>query len=407
MTTLTSPELNEVEGKLTDRRKALAAIYEEAGPELDMTKVKSVEGDSQAKVEHIRSIDGEINDLAAKAEGLRDVLRIAESVQGDDSDDRAEKGDDQGADTRQGRRSKTIGELVTESKMFKTRQGSVDLNVDLKTLMTTTAGWAPETTRAGRLVLDATTPLDVVDLVPNTTTSQSAVVYMEETTYTNAAAETAEGAVKPEAALELTEQTSAVRKIAVTLPVTDEQWDDEPQVRGYINNRLPFMVRQRLNTQIITGDGTPPNLEGILNVTGIQTQAKGADPVPDAVYKAMVKVMTTGQAMPDAFVTNPLDWQDVRLLRTADGIYIWGSPADAGPERIWGLRTVLAQGITENTGVVGDFQNFSELAVRQGITVEVGYVDDDFARNRKTLRCEMRAALVFYRPAAFCSVTGI
>ena len=247
----------------------------------------------------------------------------------------------------------------------------------------------------------------MLDLVPQGTTNQSAVVYMEETTYTNAAAETAEGDAKPEATLELTEQTAPVRKIAVTMHVTDEQWDDEPQVRGYINRRMPFMVRQRLNTQIITGDGVAPNLEGVLNVTGIQTQAKSTDPVPDAVYKAMVKVMTTGQAMPDAYVTNPLDWQDVRLLRTADGIYIWGSPADAGPERIWGLRTVLAQGITENTGVVGDFGNFSELAVRQGISVEVGYVNDDFKKNLKTLRAEMRAALLFYRPAAFCSVTGI
>ncbi len=401
--TLTSPELTEVEGKLTERRKSLADIYAEAGAELDMTKVKSIDGDSQAKVEHIRALDGEINDLATKREELRDIIRIGQSVHDNPEDERGTKGAD--ADDHDSKDS--IADQILKSEAFRHGKGMVDLDVDFKALMTTAAGWAPEATRGPRVADFATTPLDVLDLIPTGSTNQNAVTYMEETTFTNAAAETAEGAVKPEATLVLTEKTSPVRKIAVTMHVTDEQWDDEPQVRGYINRRMPFMVRQRLNTQIITGDGIAPNLEGALNVTGIQTQAKGTDPVPDAVYKAMVKVMTTGQAMPDAFVTNPLDWQDVRLLRTADGIYIWGSPADAGPERIWGLRTVLAQGMTQNTGLVGDFGNYSELAVRTGITVEVGFVNDDFSKNLKTLRAEMRAALLFYRPAALCSVTGI
>ncbi len=404
MSTLTSPELKELEGKLTAVRKELADIYAEAGPELDMTKVKSIEGDSQAKVEYLRSKDAEINDLAAKREGLRDVIRIAQSVHDNpDDDERGTKGaasDDEGAAT------KSLFEQIIASGINQTK-GKMTFDVDMKALLSTTAGFAPDTPRGPRIVPFATTPLDVVDLPMQTTISDVAVTYMEQTGYTNAAAETAEGGLKPESALAWTEKTSPVRKIAVTLPVTDEQLEDVPRLRGIIEQQLVYQVRQRLNTQIITGNGTAPNLLGVLNVVGIQTQAKGTDPTPDAVYKAMVKVMTTGQAMPDAFVVNPLDWQDIRLLRTADGIYIWGSPADVGPERIWGLRAVMAQGITLNTGVVGDFGHYSELAVRQGVEVDAGYVNDQFARNLQTLRAEMRAALLFTRPAAFCSVTGI
>lgn len=192
------------------------------------------------------------------------------------------------------------------------------------------------------------------------------------------------------------------------LPVTDEQLEDEPQVRGLIDNRLRFMVRQRLDSQILVGSGTGVNLTGILNTAGIQTQAKGTDPVPDAVYKAMVKVRVTGRAMPNAVVMHPNDWQDIRLLRTADGIYIWGNPSDAGPERIWGLRVVQSDAETENTGLVGDFANHSELAVRRGVDVQVSNSHGTFfVEGKLAIRADMRVALIVYRPAAFATVTGI
>jgi hypothetical protein len=116
-----------------------------------------------------------------------------------------------------------------------------------------------------------------------------------------------------------------------TVPSVQLEYTDVPMMESYIRERLAFMVQQRREYQLINGDGTAPNISGILDRSGIQTQAKGADPTPDAVYKAMTKVRVTGGAEPTAFVVHPNDWQDIRLLRTSDGIYIWGSPADAAP----------------------------------------------------------------------------
>lgn len=399
--TITFPELKEIEGKLAERRQKLHTIFDEAGADMDMAKVKSLEGDSAAKVDAIRALNEEIDDLAKKAEDLREVKRIAERTQDSDEDPAVESGDD-----RPGGR-KSMADQFLESKAYENKGTEVELDFDLKTLMSTSAGWAAEVERRDTVVPYATRPIELVDLLPTTGTDGGSITYWEETTYTNNAAETAEGGSMPEGALALTERTATVRKIPVLLPVTDEQLEDRPRVRSLIDFRLPFMVRQRLSLQIAVGDGSAPNLRGILNVAGIQTQAKGSDPTPDAVYKAMVKTMTTGQAMPNAYVTNPLDWQDIRLLRTADGIYIWGSPSEPGPDRIWGLRTVLVQAMTENTGVVGDFANFSELVIRKGVSVDVGYINDDFGKGRQTFRAQLRAALIWYRPTAFCSVTGI
>jgi len=399
MTTIVVPELTETEGKLADRRQKLHTIFDEAGSEMDMTKVKSIDGDSAAKVEVIRKLNEEIDELAIKAEGLRTLRKGAENAaatpESVETDAPAHKSD-------------TFADHVLKSGVLTNKGTEADIDVDLKTLMATTAGWAPTPIDNGRLVDYATRPIELVDIIPTTQTgSTGSVTYWEETTYTNAAAETAEGSAMSEATVELTEQTAPIRKVAVLLPVTDEQLEDEVRVPGYLNNRLPFMVRQRLSAQIAAGNGAAPNLRGILNVVTVQTPAQGGDPTPDAVYKAMVKVMTTGAAVPDAFVTNPVDWQDVRLLRTADGIYIWGSPSEAGPQRIWGLQVVLAQAMTQNTGVVGDFANFSELSIRKNVTVDVGLINDDFGKGRQTFRSQLRAAMIWYRPTAFCTVTGI
>lgn len=409
------PALEEVEGKIKDRSDRLSRIFDEAGPEMDLGKVKAISGDSMAKAEEIRKINDELTDLGKQRDELSNVQKAAIRIRtaGSAAEQAArggEGGSEPGGYQGQPQRQKSFGELFTASKAYKERGTKTmdTIEVNLKTLLSTSAGWEPETTRTGKVVDYAVRPVQVTDIIPQTTTNQAAVVYMEETTFTNNAAETAEGGLYPEAALELTEQSSTVRKVATWIPVTDEQLEDEAQVRGYLDNRLPFMLRQRLDSQILNGNGTAPNLRGILNVVGIQTQAKSTDPVPDAVYKAMVKVRVTGRAMPNAVVFNPFDWQGVRLLRTTDGIYIWGNPSEAGPERIWGLQVTQGDVLTQGTALVGDFANFAELSVRRGLETQVTNSHADyFVNGKQAVRADIRAALIWYRPAAFCTITGL
>lgn len=406
------PALKEAVGKLDAKNKELHGIFAEAGPELDMAKVTSLKGTSAEKAAEIRKMNDEISEIGEEVDRLKAVAQAAaRSKSWSGAAEHGADGGDKKGERRDGGARKSFGELFTESVAYKSRQGGriqATVEVDLKALFDTTAAGTPETTRGPRIVDFVTRPIQFIDLIPQTVTSQTAVTYMEETTFVNNAAEILEGGPYPESALGLEEKSSQVRKIGTWLPVTDETLEDEPRARAYINNRLPFMVRQRLDGQLMSGNGTAPNLRGLLNTSGIQTQAKGGDPTPDAVYKAMTKVRVGGLAMPNATVWHPNDWQEVRLLRTTDGIYIWGNPSEAGPERIWGLPVVQVFGATEGTAVVGDFQNFSELAVRRGIDVQISNSHGEFfTEGKQAVRADIRVAFIVYRPAAFATVTGV
>lgn len=400
-------------GELVEKRNELDALHERVrkareqanqNGEFSFENVKELPGGTATeKAQALSKMEDDIERLTKEVNTLANAEKSLK--QSGNFEHSAESG---GQKEQEKAESKTLGDQFLESPAYKEKGKNGMLDVSLKTLFQTSAGWPTEDLRSGRVVEQAVRPIQIIDLIPMGSTNQSAVVYMEETTFTNNAAETSEAGSYGESALALSEKSSNVRKIAAFLPVTDEQLEDVDQVRSYINRRLRFMLRQRLDNQIVNGNGSAPNLTGILNVSGLQSQAKGTDPVPDAIHKAITKVRVTGRAMPNAIIMHPNDWQGIRLTRTSDGVYIWGSPSEAGDARIWGLPVVLSDAISEGTALVGDYANFIELSERRGIEVSVSDSHSDyFIKGKQAIRADMRAALPIYRPAAYCEITGI
>jgi HK97 family phage major capsid protein len=427
--------------KLADRQEKLGKVFEEAKvtsdsgeKQYDFNKVTILGADvkgSIAVAEKVHAMNLEANALAQHAE----TLEQAEKAAGDYADREKGVGRPQfpGAHTpgHGTGQVKSLGQLVSEQKAYQSwakggAGGGITLNFeeaypsDLlakaaafetmgnKTLMATTAGFAPESLRLPGFVDAVTRPLQVLDIIPMARTGFEQVVYMEETTRVHAAGERAEGAAFAESQFAFTEKTSPVKKITDSLPVTDEQLEDVPFMESYINGRLTFGLRQRLDGQSIVGDAVGANLRGLKNVAGINIQAKGADPAMDAFYKAMTKVRLTGRALPTHHLIHPTDWQGIRLTRTADGIYIFGSPSESGPERLWGLPVVQQDADVQGRGYTGSFQPaWCSLFEKKGVDIQVGFVGTQFSEGKRTVRGDCRFALVWFRPAAFTEVTGL
>lgn len=266
-------------------------------------------------------------------------------------------------------------------------------------------------------------PLNIIDIIPRTPTDSDTVEYVQESTFTNNAAFTAEATgftatslggtgVKPESALAYSTQTATVRTMAHWIPVTNRMLADAPAIRGIIDGRLLFGLQQKLQAQIVSGDGSGENLTGLLNVSGVGVVGLGTDSRIDALYKGRTQVMWTGYGRPSAYLLNPTDWQSIRLSRESaatatPGSYLFGAPSNVATPTLWGIPVIEDPNVTQGTAVVGDFNQGLTLFDREQGAVRVGTVNDQFIRNMQTILAELRVAFVVWRPAVFSKVTGL
>jgi HK97 family phage major capsid protein len=420
--------LKEARQKLRAKEAELDKVFQEIGPEMDAKKATSLpeehRKDGAALAAWIRERNDELADLKKDVDDLRvtdEAARASEErrkARRDQVDDLDDDGDDRGGDDRRREVPKqrlSAGKAFTKSDAYQKRvRGGVGpiatVGVDVKTLLRTDTGWTPETTRSGHVEYALTDPLRLTDIVPIGTTNQTAYTWMQEDALVNAATEVDEGGPYPEAELSMHEETEPVRKVGVWIPVTDEQLDDVEGTEDWIDARLRWMVRDRINRQMIvgTGAGTPTQLRGLNNVAGTLTLAVGGDVVLDAWYKAIIKVELEGGADVDALVMNPNDWTPLRLMRTADGVYIWGNPSEMGPERMWGRAVVKERALAAGSGWAGAFAQHSMFLTKKGLEVQAtnshaGY----FTEGKMAVRADTRGVFVVVRPPAFCKLTGL
>src|SRR5262245_785866 len=257
--------------------------------------------------------------------------------------------------------------------------------------------------------------LVVADLIAPGTTDSNSIIYMVETVFTNAAAPDAEGGTKPESALVFDQKTDAVSKIAHWIPVTEEMLEDVAAIRSYIDARLRLGVSLAEEDQLLNGNGTPPNLLGLMNRPGlapaVARNAAGTPPETnmDAIARQIAAIATTSFVYPDGIVMNPANWFTAQISKDNNGNYFGAGPFSALPTAtMWGLPVAPTPSIVAGTALVGAYGTQAQVFRKGGVRVEASNSHQDFfIKNLVAIRAEERLALAVYRPAAFGKVTGL
>ena len=131
---------------------------------------------------------------------------------------------------------------------------------------------APKDRRPGVLA-EPDQSLVIEGLIPHLPTSVTTVEYLKEGTFTNNAAFVAEAAQKPQSTDTFELMQSNVQTIAHFTKVTRQLIDDSATLAAFINARMVYGVNLKVEQQIINGNGTSPNLGGLMKDGNYTAQA--------------------------------------------------------------------------------------------------------------------------------------
>ena len=247
----------------------------------------------------------------------------------------------------------------------------------------------PDSARVGAhygIVPQPRRSLSLLDIIPTSTMDSRSFSYLQEGGSYTGAAETVEGAVKPEGDITLTEAEVVAATIAVWKPVRKQQLADVPTLQQTITDRLTYSCLRRLENQVLAGDGVGENIQGILTTSGIGDIAfSGTVASSDLALDGIVATLIADH-VPDAVAVHPTDYGT--MLRAREGANTGArldSPGAFGaqPVTLWGLPAVPSTALPQGDALVGAFGTATRLFIREPITARISdATDDDFVRNR-------------------------
>lgn len=243
--------------------------------------------------------------------------------------------------------------------------------------------------------------LRIRDLLTSIPVSGQNYSYFKELLHTRGAAPVAEGALKPTSNVTFETITDRVKKIAVWMPVTDEALDDVPQLLGYIQELLRYDLKLEEEAQILKGDGTGENLNGLMTqATSYDTGlTKAGDTAIDIVRRAIYQARKQSKLSADGVVMTELDWMNIELQKDGENRYLFANLQGLVTPILWGRPVITSDSMDEgdeNTG--GEFlvANFARAAIlfdRMSFLFKMGMINDQFIKNERALLVEERLGL--------------
>ena len=197
------------------------------------------------------------------------------------------------------------------------------------------------------------------------------------------------------------------------MKLTDEMLQDTAGLSSYLAARVPNKVLSVEDTEILNGDGSSPNLDGLFtDGTAFTTSSGGLfyQSVESANEYDVVVVALNQLALvnytADTILLNPTDLHKIVLLKSTANEYLRQQIYSGIQPTIMGIPVTINTAVPNGKFLVMDSRAATQYWIRENLGIEFSREDGtNFQSNFVTVRAQLRAGLTNYAPNAIVQGT--
>lgn len=289
-----------------------------------------------------------------------------------------------------------------------------DIKAGDMTMANSYTGVVADETIVPQFKFDPTRATHIRQLLPLGSTDAQTIRYPKESAYDETGVgATAQGSALVQSDFDITATSVNVERIGTFMRVTEEMLNDTPQLSSYLSARVPEKILSIEDNEILNGDGSAPNLDGLFtDGAAFVTGATGAfyQSVESAneydVLVAALNQLALANYQADTILLNPTDLHKIALLKSTANEYLRQQIYTGLTPQIMGVNITANTAVTAGKFMVANLAQATQLWVRENLSVEFSRDDsDNFTKNLVTVRVQERVALTNYLPNAIVQGT--
>ena len=273
-----------------------------------------------------------------------------------------------------------------------------------------TTGDVAEIDRIAGIKADALRADHIRGLLPIGSTDAQTISFVKEANAENGAAAVAEGSTLAQSDIDLVETTVKLEKIGTYMRITEELLSDVPALTSFLSARVPQRILAAEDNEILNGDGSTPNLDGLFTDGTAFAEGNFADAVESAneydVLIAALNQLQLANYKANVILMNPTDLHKIVLLKSTANEYLKNQIYQGLQPSIAGVPIVTNTAVTAGKFLTMDSNRATQFWIRQNLAVEFSKEDStNFRDGFVTVRATERVALTNYETSGIVQGT--
>lgn len=309
---------------------------------------------------------------------------------------------------------KATADFITKARTLPQGHAEKGIEIDMKAVSIQTTGYSLTGTNANLLrafemepgvAKDPTSPFFIQDLISVGATSSHTVFWNERTLVEGGAGQVAENTRFPQLSAQWEKKSANSKKTAVYTKVTEEMQEDVDFVLSEIQDELldgPLGMRNVLENQILSGDGTGENHLGILPQSTQFVLPTGFDTITGPnnfdLIQAMALQVELANYVPTHVILGSTAFANMNVIRDGQGRYLIPPFVSVTGMQIAGLQVIRTNRFGADTVLVCN-PKLAKFRVKRALNIRFyEQNEDDALTDRTTITASFRGVLYIKTP---------